>query len=251
MLKPKKELGQNFLRDITTIKNMVNALNVKPNESVIEIGPGLGALTNQLILKTSEKNDLFLVEYDPRFIKKLKRDFDAPNVKVINENILDWLPQYTSERDTKIIGSIPYYITSPIIHSIVKMDVHPISIILLMQKEVAQKISQSQPNASYLSTFVQTFFSTEYLETVDKESFDPVPQVDGGVLKLTKHKMNISHNEVGKYARFLHRGFSNPRKMLNKVFTQDELKAINFDGKLRPQNITVEKWVTAFKVLYS
>lgn len=272
-----KKLGQHLLTDSSVISNMVSALELQSNDTIIEIGPGLGAVTSKLVKTLSAEPlvgqaQLFAVEFDARLIGPLKETFEPqssnnsptnsstrPVVHVIHANILDWLPQFNlvDHRDPKIldsgstlkiIGSLPYYITSPILHTIIKMRFQPEICVLLVQKEVAQKIAAQAPDASYLSVFIQTFFDIEFLQKVDKTKFIPPPKVDGAILKLTsKQSPLIDVSAINKYERFLHRGFASPRKMLNKVLTKEELTKTGISGNLRPQNLDVATWVEIFK----
>lgn len=251
MFEPKKKLGQNFLKNMSEIKRMVKEVDIKEEEILVEIGPGLGALTD-VIIQNYGHSDILIkaVEIDVRFVDKLLHTYENyPNLEVIEANILNWLPTFDPvNKDFKIIGSLPYYITSPIIHEIIKMKKLPEICILLIQKEVAEKISREAPKGSYISTFVQTFFEVEYLGKIDKKNFSPVPQVDGGILKLTRRK-EIKIEDIRKYEGFLHKAFSNPRKMLNKVFHQDELNRAGLDGKKRAQEYSWKTWHKAFKIL--
>jgi 16S rRNA (adenine1518-N6/adenine1519-N6)-dimethyltransferase len=130
------------------------------------------------------------------------------------------------------------------------MPVRPEKAVLLVQKEVAQKIAATAPDSSYMSVFVQTFYDVIYLETVPRTKFDPAPKVDGGIIKMVhREDPGISAEMVQKYEGFLHKGFSNPRKMLNKVFTKEELQKIGVEANLRPQNLDASQWLEAFKLL--
>lgn len=255
MYEPKKELGQNFLLNDEVADTIVNALNLstdEKNEEVVEIGAGLGALTQKLAAKLlNENSTIYAVEIDDRFIPKLENMFlENLNLKIVKADILDWLPHFTPKENFKVVGSLPYYITSPIIHTLLEMQKQPDIIVILIQKEVAERIANKEPDGTYLSVVVQTFFDVEYITSVDKSQFDPIPQVDGGILKLTKKpEQVITFEEIKRYEKFLHRGFSNPRKMLNKVFNTEELQKINVDGNLRAQNLSVEKWVSAYNLL--
>ncbi len=250
MFTPNKKLGQNFLKNTKLIGKMVNSLEVEKGEEIIEIGPGLGAVT-KILLETHGHGDIDIkaIEIDIRFVDKLKNMFSEykNHFEVIEANVLDFLPQYSTEKSFKIIGSLPYYITSPILHEIIKMNKRPKKVVVLIQKEVAKKIAAKAPDSSYLSTFIQTFYEVEYVATVDKNEFSPVPKVDGGILKMTlKPDVNI---DVKKYEGFLHKGFSNPRKMLNKVFYEDEINRAQIDSTKRPQNYNSEEWLKFFKIL--
>lgn len=250
MFTPNKKLGQNFLKDTKIISKMVKALEAKAGEEIIEIGPGLGAVTRILLENHGHGEiDIKAVEIDIRFVDKLTQMFNEykNHFEVIEKNVLDFLPTYITDKEFKIIGSLPYYITSPIIHEIIKMKKRPKKVVILIQKEVAKKIAAKAPDSSYLSTFVQTFYEVEYIATVDKKEFSPAPKVDGGILEMTlRDNIDI---DVRKYEGFLHKAFANPRKMLNKAFYEDEINRAQIDGKKRPQNYNAEEWLKFFKII--
>jgi 16S rRNA (adenine1518-N6/adenine1519-N6)-dimethyltransferase len=250
-----KKLGQNFLTDITYAQDMVYALNISSGDSVIEIGPGLGVITEQIVGTTVNKDfTLTAVEVDSRFLSKLNTMFASyPNVHVVNEDILKFLPEFTTTTELKIIGALPFYITSPIVHAIVKMQKMPSTVVLLVQKEVGKKIANAAPDGSYISTFVQTFYDVEYLKDVPRQVFQPEPAVDGAILVLHKKAQVpvLDVPTIEKYEGFLHRVFNTPRKMLNKVFSLAELQKIGIDPTLRPEAVPAEKWFESFKILNS
>jgi 16S rRNA (adenine1518-N6/adenine1519-N6)-dimethyltransferase len=254
MYKPIKELGQNFLTDINVADGMVGALDINSGTDLIEIGAGHGILTELLVKEIREKkNSLYVVEIDERFCNKLSQMFlDDPDVKILCEDVLQFLPEFHQEKKVKVIGSLPYYITSPILHKVIKMKVLPETCVFLVQKEVAEKIQSKAPDSSYLSSFVQTFFEVEYLGEVDAKKFNPVPEVDGGIIKLTSKNPEVKFDPefVEKYEGFLHKAFSHPRKMLNKVFTKEELDQGKIDPGLRAQNLDAEEWLSFFRILY-
>jgi len=230
---------------------MVDALQVQEGETVIEIGPGLGSLTLELESRFANLDvQIDAVEIDLRFVDKLRNMFaHARNLRIFEANVLDWLPTFHSQgRDFKILGSLPYYITSPIIYEILRMGPRPEVCVLLVQKEVAQKIQAKSPDSTYLSVLVQTFFEVEDLGIVDKTDFSPSPEVDGGIVKLVRREETQNLN-LRKYEGFLKKAFSNPRKMLNKVFYQDELNRAEINGGLRPQDYNWEGWARFFQIL--
>jgi 16S rRNA (adenine1518-N6/adenine1519-N6)-dimethyltransferase len=249
---PIKKLGQNFLIDTNVSTQMVSLLNLSPDDTVIEIGAGLGALTEKLAQQLVDPmSKIYAIEIDHRLIKKLETMFLANlNLKVVETDILNWLPTFEYKKEFKILGSLPFYITSPIIHSIIKMPKQPKICVLLIQKEVAQKICAKTDKASYMSTFVQTFFDTELIDIVTRDKFDPTPKVDGAIIRMEVKTAvgaySYTPQQIAKYEGFLHKGFSNPRKMLNKIFTKEELDKANLDGSLRAQNIPPYKWVQAY-----
>ena len=230
---------------------MVDALRMQEGETLIEVGPGLGSLTLELESRFANSDvEIEAVEIDLRFVDKLRNMFShVKNLKIFEANVLDWLPTFHSQgRDFKILGSLPYYITSPIIYEILRMNPRPEVCVLLVQKEVAQKILAKSPDSTYLSVLVQTFFEVEDLGFVDKTDFSPVPEVDGGIIKFVK-RAEAESLDVGKYEGFLKRAFSNPRKMLNKIFYQDELNRAEINGSLRPQDYNWEDWLKFFTIL--
>lgn len=251
MFKPHKELGQNFLTDRAVAKDMVEALDIQSGDEIVEIGPGQGVVTDFLIEKIQSLDaKIYAVELDFRLYDKLKNlYFNEEKIEVIKENILDWLPFFSTDKKLKIIGSIPYYITSPIIHKIIKMKIIPEKVVLLVQKEVAEKIKSTAPDSSYMSSFVQTFFDVRYLGKVSSKKFDPEPKVDGGVIKMTKKDTDFIPEFIRKYEGFLHKAYSNPRKMLNKVFKKEELERGRINPSLRAQNLNAEEWLNFYKKL--
>lgn len=247
MYEPIKKLGQNFLKDKLIIRKMVGALGIKPEDTVIEIGPGLGAITEVLLSDVNPQTTIYAVEIDNRFINKLRDMFSKyPNLRVIEANILDWLPNFDSQgKPFKIIGSLPYYITSPVIHEIIKMKKQPEIAVLIVQKEVAEKIKAKAPDSSYLSVFTQTFFDIEYLGLVEKSRFTPLPEVDGEIIRLIRK--SAGEKDIRKYEGFLHKAFAHPRKMLNKIFSKEELAETGINGKKRAQDYSAEEWLRFFK----
>lgn len=246
-----KSLGQNFLTDPKLVYAMVNHLNMSETDTVVEIGPGLGILTTELSERLpDDKGDIYAIEIDERFVEKLTSMFlDDSNVRIVKSDILEWLPVFNPNTPFKLIGSLPYYITSPIIHGILEMQRLPELCVLLIQEEVAQKIAAKLGDMSYMATIVQTFYTVELMDFVPKTMFNPVPQVDGRVIKLTKRDtLKISKAELQRYEGFLHKGFASPRKMLNKVFSAQELVAYGINGSDRPEDVAVDKWVEMFKL---
>lgn len=250
MYEPIKNLGQNFLTDYQYVNKMVDALNLVSGDTVVEIGPGLGVLTERLSKKLIGSGSVvYAVELDERFVTKLESMFlHDLDLHVVHADILKWLPNFEFKDTFKIFGSLPYYITSPILHATIKLNKRPEVCVYLIQKEVAEKVCSHVPDACYLSTFVQTFFNVEYLGVVPKPKFVPEPKVDGGIIRLTKKDVDFSLNQIEKYEGFLHKAFRNPRKMLNKAFSKEILVKAEINPSFRPQEVSLTKWLDLFKI---
>jgi 16S rRNA (adenine1518-N6/adenine1519-N6)-dimethyltransferase len=263
VVKPIKNLGQNFLRDSAVSQKMVELLNIVDGDLIIEIGPGEGVLTKLIAQKIANlpAAKYIAVEIDPRLSKPLReRYINKTNIEVVCENFLIWFPEFASKisgqgqqgQKYKVIGSIPYYITSPILHTLIKVDTRPERAVILMQKEVGQKVCANAPDSSYLSVFTGTFFDRALELNVPRNSFYPIPKVDSSVVTL-KLKADISDKfefeRLKKYEGFLHKSFASPRKMLNKVFSLEELEQFGIDPKLRPQNLSAQEWLELFQLM--
>lgn len=248
----KKALGQNFLTDPKITQLMVESINVASGDQIMEIGSGTGAVTQHLApICKSQNAYLTAIEFDIDLIPILKSKIaEDENVKIVNANILNFLDDYKISQNArlKIIGSLPYNITSPLIHRLTKNHPMPETCVLLIQKEVAQKIAETAPRSNYLSVFVQAFYTASILKIVDKNLFFPVPKVDGAVIKLTRKPTDMFSHDISRYEKFLHYVFSHPRKMLNKVFSKAELERYHLDSTKRPQDYGSIKYLEIFKI---
>jgi 16S rRNA (adenine1518-N6/adenine1519-N6)-dimethyltransferase len=249
---PNKALGQNFLMDSGVAQVMVASIGITNGDWLIEVGSGTGALTHLLgPMCTVNQAHLNAVEFDIDLIPTLTaKVVQNEYVTLVNANILTFLDtiKVPATSRLKLIGSLPYNITSPLMHRLVHTEPMPETCVFLIQKEVAQKICKIAPRSNYLSVFVQTFFTPELLQVVDKKLFSPIPQVDGAVVKLTKKSAAILSRDVSRYEKYLHRVFFSPRKMLNKVFTPEELKSYHLDGTKRPQDYSSDKYLEVFNL---
>ena len=178
--KAKKKYGQNFLNDSNLSDEILDIANITEETEVLEIGPGLGFLTEKLI-----ENSKFLTafEIDDDLIPILNKKFESKqNFKLIHQDFMeaDLKKFFEDKKNVKVVANIPYYITSPIINKLLEYRENIDEIYLMVQKEVAERIA-SQPhskNMSLLTHAVQFYAEAEYLFTVPKEKFDPVPKVD-------------------------------------------------------------------------
>ncbi|HEX6134581.1 MAG TPA: 16S rRNA (adenine(1518)-N(6)/adenine(1519)-N(6))-dimethyltransferase RsmA [Longimicrobiales bacterium] len=222
----KKSLGQNFLVDPNQQRRIVEALDARPDDTIIEIGPGRGALTRHLVDAVSR---LILIELDRELAPALAREFaDRPNVTVIEGNVLDIdLPDIagTDPHRVKVVGNIPYNITTPIIFHLLRRDARPERIVLMVQREVADRIVAPPGDAEYgaLSVGVRSVARVERLFHVARGSFRPVPRVDSSVIRITPIRPPPLTAQDEEDLRELTRvAFSWRRKQLQKTLRSAE-----------------------------
>jgi len=250
MEKAIKSLGQNFLTNKNIVKRMVDLLPIKGSDYVVEIGPGPGVFTTEIVSRLTDDNTFYAIDLDERFVAKLKNKYqDLPNVHIILANFLDWSTVVTLEGNTVLLGSIPYYITSPILHHLIKMTNKPKTVVLMLQKEVAEKLTERKVKSNYLSIFINTFYEVTYIDTVDRGAFTPVPNVDSAIILMTEKEFPAGILDITSYENFLHVGFKHQKKMLNKAFPKELLEKVGLTGNERPHNLTIEKWLELYKVV--
>lgn len=222
-----KSLGQNFLIDKSVIDDIVEGAMVSEDDLVIEIGPGIGVLTDALL---AEAGKVVAVELDNNLIKVL--DFTLQgwdNLEVIHADILKTdVPALIREKKgelktVKICGNLPYYITTPILVSLLKSRLDAESITVMMQKEVAERILAGPGSRTYgaLSVTVQYYSSVSLIREVSKESFLPAPKVDSAVLRLDLRKEPaVSVKSEDMFFRVVRAGFGQRRKTLRNSLKQ-------------------------------
>ncbi len=248
-LSPQKKFGQNFLIDESVRDQIVDGADLKKTDTVIEVGPGLGTLTVEIAPKIKQ---LIAVEFDRNMVSLLNENskiIKFLNLKIICEDILDFNPTNYKLQTTSyiLIGAIPYQITSPLIHKMISWNPRPKFAVLMIQKEVAEKVCEGSPHGSYLNTLVSAFAQTEIVRIVKPNSFYPSPKVDSAIITINFNK-DCDLDPI-KWSKFLHHGFKNPRKMLNKAFDSDLLSRLKISPQLRPENLTLEEWMKLYQKL--
>ena len=214
----KKKYGQNFLEDSELSERIIEISGVSKDIEVIEIGPGLGFLTEKLI---ENSKHLTAFEIDDDLIPVLNKKFQGrDNFSLIHEDFMvaDLSTFLNGKKNIKVVANIPYYITSPIINKLIEYRKNISEIYLMVQKEVAERIASQagSKNMSLLTHAVQFYADAEYLFTVPKEKFIPVPKVDSAFLKIKmfddeRYEKQISE---GEYFKYLKTAFSNKRKSI-------------------------------------
>lgn len=256
-MKAKKHLGQNFLINPAMTEKIASAGDLKPNETVIEIGPGTGLLTEKL-LETGAK--VIAIEKDADLIFDLENKFvsqiNSGQLTVISGDFLEFTPPQQS--GYKIVANIPYYITGAIIEKALSFRPLPGKVVLLTQKEVAERVvardSHRQGGASkesILSISVKVYGDPKMAGVVGKGNFRPVPKVDSAILVIE----NIENNKFGidseSLIKFAKRGFAEKRKKLtnNLKIKGEELEKMGINPNIRAEDLKIEEWVKIYDFL--
>jgi 16S rRNA (adenine1518-N6/adenine1519-N6)-dimethyltransferase len=248
-MKPKKKLGQNFLINEKYISAFVSAVRVSKKDVVVEIGAGTGALTKDLAKKAKK---VIAFELDKDLIPILKAELDDfDNVEIINKDFLRVGPQQFNNltmQQFKLVGSIPYNMTSPLIHKLLDFEPRPSSVVLLIQREVAEKITAQPPRATYLSNIVQLLGEVQITDFVPRSAFWPKPKVGGAIIKLVPNaQCLLPKAEIGRFQRLLHKGFQYSRKILRNKFDSEILRSAGIAPTQRAQRLSLKKWVKLYK----
>ena len=258
----KKKYGQNFLEDSELSEKIIEISGVSKDIEVIEIGPGLGFLTEKLIEKSKY---LTAFEIDDDLIPVLKKKFQGrDNFSLIHEDFMttDLGTFLEGKKNIKVVANIPYYITSPIINKLIEYRKNISEIYLMVQKEVAERIASEagSKNMSLLTHAVQFYADAEYLFTVPKEKFTPVPKVDSAFLKIKmfddeRYEKQISEEE---YFKYLKTAFSNKRKSItnnlsgegySKEVTGDILEKLGKTRLARTEEFSVQEFINLIEQL--
>ena len=276
----KKGLSQNFLIDKVALNKIVASADIKPDDLIVEIGPGLGTMTQELIALAGE---VVAVEMDEKLAgllnqkSNIKDQNEKNKIKIINEDILKVnLNEIIGERSYKVVANIPYHITSKILELFLSRENKPEAMVLLVQKEVAERICAKPGEMSVLAVSVQLYGKPEIVDIVPKESFFPSPKVDSAILRIAISKSkfqnpNKNQNQNNKnsivsdfdirisdlpterdFFRLVHIGFAARRKTLinnlsagyhiSKEEASDIIKSIGLKDTVRAQELDISNW---------
>jgi len=248
----KKGLSQNFLIDQNIVDKIITAATITPGDVVLEIGPGSGALTASLLDKGAI---VYAVEFDPSASSILRKYLgDNENFHLIEGDILEadlsFLPI-----GTKIVSNLPYHITSPIIALIADKGSMFSTSILMVQKEMADRIMAEAPsrNRSSFSVFTDYFFEKKFLFVVKPGCFIPKPKVDSVIISLIP-KRNLPLENSNDFVAFVRRGFSQKRKMLSSVLKEfpiaELLAQIGCNHQARPEELSCKNFLDLYRLLF-
>jgi len=262
-IRPSKKLGQNFLIDKKVFEKILGTAELLKTDTILEIGPGIGNLT----LKLAEKvKKVIAIEKDRKMcqiLKKTLQDFNVKNVEIIKEDVLKIqygsMAKLLNGYNYKVVANLPYYITSPIIRKFLEFKKPPEAIVLMVQKEVGQRICASPPKMSVLAVSVQFYADAKIISYVSKKSFWPEPKVDSAIIKIVPLKVKFSKKFTEKFFEIVRAGFSQPRKQLINNLSKklnikkERVKEWLLKNKVQPsqraETLSVDKWQKLTKTL--
>ncbi|MBF1038584.1 MAG: ribosomal RNA small subunit methyltransferase A [Candidatus Nanosynbacter sp.] len=251
---PKKSLGQHWLKDPEILADIAEAAELTGDDVVLEIGPGLGTLTSRLLARA---NSVTAVEFDADLARKLPGQFPGKKLTVVNQDILQFdLNQLP--KNYKVVANVPYYITSKIVEKLMTAENKPSIAVLLVQKEVAERIAAEAGNMSILSVSVQIFAEAELDIEVPRQFFTPPPKVDSQVVVLrTRNNPLITPEDQRDFFRIVKAGFSAKRKKLrsslsgglviDKSVAEELLKNAGISPDARAEDLAIEDWKKLLK----
>jgi len=252
-LRPRRSLSQNFLTDPAALDAIVEAAELHRGDRVVEIGPGLGVLTRRLLAAGAS---VLAVELDARLAAWLRRELAAvPGFELLEADALLIHPRECFPGEPfKLVANIPYHITSPLLHAFLEGERPPELTVLLVQREVAERVASPPGGMSYLSVFVQNVADAEVAAHVPAAAFEPAPKVDSAVLRLrSRRDPPIPAGDArDPFYRIVQAGFRQRRKQLHNGLGRElplpggaldeALGACEIDPARRPQTLSVDEW---------
>lgn len=256
-MNPDKNLGQHWLVDSGSLEAMCLAGEVSSGDRVLEVGPGLGALTQLLLEKGAS---VTAVEYDKELIEGLEKSFGSDKFKLVEGDILQFdLNLMTT--GYKVVANIPYYLTSKLLRMMLEADNRPSLIALLVQKEVAERIAAEPGSMSMLSVSAQFYAEVELKQVVLAKFFEPPPKVNSQIIVIRPRSQKLFDVDEVKFFRMVKSGFGERRKKLANSMAgglhmeKDEARQLvevcDLDQNIRAQELSLDKWKVLYDKLYN
>jgi len=258
-IRPKKKLGQNFMVDSRALQKVIAAAELTGEETVLEIGAGVGTLTARLSDRCVR---VVAVEIDERLIPVLEYAFSAKtNVEIVSGDILELDLAKILEGDPyTVVANIPYYITSALIRRLMEAGRRPDGLILTIQKEVAERIVAGPGEMSLLALSVQVYGEPELCGRIPARAFYPQPNVDSAVLRITSYSTpRVPQALIEPLFMLARAGFGQKRKQIHNALTKnlekpkdvvlDWLRAANVRPEQRAQELSIEHWIALSQVM--
>lgn len=256
----KKSLGQNFLNNTRVPELMADAGNVTKGDMVLEIGPGTGALTRELLKRGAK---VIAIEADIRAIESLKitfeREIATKNLIILHGDVreIDLKALGLRPRAFKIIANIPYYLSGFLFRTFLEHDIQPSDLVFLVQREVAERIARDK-KGSLLSLSIKVFGDPKYVKTIGKGNFTPPPKIDSAIIAIS----NISKDRLGNvsqefFFKILHEGFKSKRKQLlgnlSEIYDRDTLthifSTVGLPPAVRGEDVSLDMWLSLCSAL--
>jgi 16S rRNA (adenine1518-N6/adenine1519-N6)-dimethyltransferase len=262
----RKKLGQHFLVDDAVLEKILTAAALTPEDTVIEVGPGLGLMTAELAKRAGW---VIAIELDNRLASILTENLQAENVVVVNKDVLGTdpaallkggAPHFPPQLHSyKVVANLPYYITSPVLRHFLEAPVKPETMVVMVQKEVAQTITAGAGDRSLLSIAVQFYGKPYIVADVPAAAFFPPPEVDSAVVKIDVYKKPpVAVADIAGFFKLVRAGFTAARKQVVNSLAQglgltkeDALVLLNkakIDPQRRAETFTLEEWAALYKV---
>ncbi|MDD2646760.1 MAG: 16S rRNA (adenine(1518)-N(6)/adenine(1519)-N(6))-dimethyltransferase RsmA [Patescibacteria group bacterium] len=271
-LKPRRERGQNFLINPLIYRQIIEAADIQRDDTVLEIGPGLGYLTELLAERSGR---VVAVEIDKNLLTILRQKFTySKNIELVGDDALKINLEKLKLKNYKLVANLPYNITGAILRKFLDSDRKPKSLILMLQKEVAQRIISLPPKENLLSLMVQFYGRPKIVKIVSKNNFWPKPKIDSAIIKITTTNQESNtlvrpvcwtngsrtnrQIDKKKFFSLLRAGFCSPRKYLISNLIKQEIfsrtdgesvwRELKFNPKVRAQELSLEQWEKLFKL---
>lgn len=264
-LHAKKGLGQHFLIDPDMLEASIAAADMSPDDTIVEVGPGLGVLTEELG-KSAKK--VIAIEVDHRIAAQLKKRFSQQtNIAIINEDVLqidiaDLIENELSHASSnyKVVANLPYYIAAPIIRHFLESRTKPQRMVVMVQKEVAESIAAVPGKMSLLGVSVQLYGKPSIVEYVPAKCFYPPPKVDSAIVRIDVYEQPVVDVDIGDYFKVVKAGFSAPRKQLRNALSKglsispndsaDILVRAGISPQRRAETLSLEEWAELYRTLH-
>ena len=257
-LKARKGLGQHFLVDDEVLAATINAAGITPDDLVVEVGPGLGILTEALAEKAGR---VIAIELDDSLAALLKTTLTSfQKVTIINDDVLNIEPGRLVGQNPgyKVVANLPYYITSPVLRHFLTATVKPGMMVVMVQREVAEAIAAKPGDMSLLSISVQFYGRPEIVRKVPAEAFYPAPEVDSALVRIDLYHEPAVAVDEGSFFELVRAGFAAPRKQLGNSLSQGLglpkegilplLEKAGIDWQRRAETLTLEEWARLWRV---
>jgi len=249
----KKVLGQHFLVDRSVLDKIVSAAELEPSDTVIEVGPGLGILTEELLKKAGK---VIAIEVDAKLASSLEKKLSkSPQLNVLNADVLQLDPRdlIESQRNYKVVANLPYYIAAPILRHFLEASLKPSLMVVMVQKEVGQSIAAAPGDMSILGISVQLYGKPTIVDYVPAKSFYPQPKVDSAIVRIEVYpRPAVEVGDITRFFEIVKAGFSAPRKQirnslalglqLDSAKVVELLEQAGIAPQRRPETLSLKEW---------